>query len=96
MNLEYYVNVLQTVLLLVADTLLDGDWALQKENAAVHTPQKTDEFFDFYDVYFLPWSAKSPDLNITENVWGRLARNVCKNGQQFENVINLQDAVMEA
>lgn len=96
MDSEYYVNVLQTVLLPVCNKLLAEDWILQQDNAAVHTSQRTNDFLDVYDVDVLPWPAKSPDLNIIENVWGRMARDVYKNGRQFENVVDLQDAIMEA
>ena len=47
------------------------------------------------NVKSITWSAKSPDLNIIENVWGLLARQVYANGRQFSTVGNLRQRVVE-
>lgn len=41
----------------------------------------------------MEWPAKSPDLNIIENVWGILARDVYKNARQFDTVQQLREAI---
>ena len=41
----------------------------------------------------LDWPARSPDLNIIENVWGILARDVYENARQFDNVKLLREAI---
>ena len=35
-------------------------------------------------------AANSPDINIMENLWGILVREVYKNGKQFSNVEDLK------
>lgn len=95
MNSEYYTQVLENVLLPIADTVVGEDWILQQDNAAVHTSRHTTDFLDTYDIDTLTWPAKSPDLNIIENLWGVLARGVYRNGRQFDNVPDLQDAIMD-
>jgi len=44
----------------------------------------------------LPSPAKSPDLNIIENVWGYLARKVYHNARQFDCVADLKKAILES
>ena len=43
----------------------------------------------------LPWPAKSPDLNIIENLWGILARAVYANGRQFDTKNELTEAILK-
>lgn len=54
------------------------------------------DVIDVHDIDCIYWPDKSSDLNITENVWGRLARKVYENGRQFKNLVDLQDFIMDA
>jgi transposase len=62
----------------------------QQDNASIHSSRSTNDFLRREGVHVLSWPSKSPDLNIIENVWGLLARNVYENGQQFECVRDLK------
>lgn len=96
MDSNYYVEVLQSVLIPSADALLGDEWVFQQDNAAVHSSHVTREFLEANDVEVLDWPAKSPDLNIIENMWGQLVRVVYASGRQYNNVCDLQDAIMAA
>ncbi len=43
----------------------------------------------------LEWPAKSPDLNPIENLWGIMVRTVYPNGKQYNNVHDLEVAIMD-
>lgn len=95
MNSEYYNNVLQNALLLNAKKMAGSYWIFQQDNAAVHTSHVIKTFLEANDVYVLDWPAKSPDLNIIENVWELLARKVYAEVRQFDSVCDLQDTLVE-
>ena len=44
------------------------NWIYQQDGASIHTAQRVKKWFNENDVQVLPGPAKSPDLNIVENV----------------------------
>lgn len=84
MELEYYIQVLGTILKPVADSLLSNEWVLKQENAAVHTSQHMLEFLDVHEMDFIDWLAKSTDMNIIKNVQSCPVREVYKNRRHSE------------
>lgn len=45
---------------------------------------------------FGSWPAKSPDMNIIENIWSILAQKVYENGRHFNNKVELKEAIVMA
>lgn len=72
-------------------------WKFQQDNAPIHVAKSTLAHFKQRGIdLFAKWPAKSPDMNIIENVWSILAREVYKNGRQFNNKTELKEAIVTA
>lgn len=88
-----YCKVLQRGLLPFAAETLGERWTFQQDNASTHRSNYTKNWFESKEVDVMYWPAKSPDLNIIENLWGILARSVYREGRQFDNVEDLKQAI---
>lgn len=88
-----YQDVLALNLLLDAADLAGEDWIFGQDNAPPRTSKPTKAFFESNSVKLLDWPARSPHLNIIENVWGCLAQAVYRNGRQFESAAELRKAI---
>lgn len=72
-------------------------WKFQQDNAPIHVARSTLEHFQQRGIALLEnWPAKSPDMNIIENVWAILARKVYENGRHFETRSDLEEAIKTA
>uniref|UniRef100_A0A3P9PWG7 Tc1-like transposase DDE domain-containing protein n=1 Tax=Poecilia reticulata TaxID=8081 RepID=A0A3P9PWG7_POERE len=89
-----YVEMLQRASLMTEGPRQCGnDWVFQQDNAAVHNARLTKEFFQENNITLLDHPACSPDLNPIENIWGWMAREVYKNGHQFQTVDAIREAI---
>ena len=71
-------------------------WVFQQDNAPIHTAQLTRSWLTSENIRTLPWPARSPDLNIIENVWVELIRHVYKCGRRFETLEELKSQIRTA
>lgn len=78
------------------EALLGKNFEFQQDNAPVHTSEKCKKWFRDNNIKLIDWPAHSPDMNPIENLWGILARDVYKNGRQFENVEQLKMQILHS
>ena len=71
-------------------------WVFQQDNAPIHTARLTRSWLTSKQIRTLPWPARSPDLNIIENVWEELVRHVYKRGRRFETLEELESQIRTA
>jgi len=72
----------------------DKYW-FQQDNAAVHTAKIIKKFFVENQIKTLKWPAKSPDINITEDVW-RMISALVYDGPQYQDLTALEKSINAA
>ncbi len=63
----------------------------QQDNAPIHTSNYTLPRLEALGLDVMKWPARSPNLNVMENVW-----EIVYDGPQFENLENLWEAILDA
>ncbi|CAF4569052.1 unnamed protein product, partial [Rotaria magnacalcarata] len=63
----------------------------QQDNARPHTSAKTSKYFKKKHIKLIPWSARSPDLNIIENIWSIVDQKLLK--CSISNMGQLEEAL---
>jgi len=92
---DLYVQMLSSVVPILDNLLGRDSYIFQQDNAPIHTSKRVREFFVEAEVRVLEWPARSPDLNIIENVWSMLS-SIVYEGKQFSSTDDLWNAIQEA
>ena len=82
MNSDGYVAILQ----IFAENVSGKNFLFQQDNAPIHKSGKTRRFFEDQNWTTLDWPPYSPDLNLIENLWAILKKNVHADPVFYENL----------
>ena len=96
LNSEKYCEVLSKCLLSFGANECHNSRIFQQDNAPCHSSSHTKAFLAGNYVDVLRWPARSPDLNMIENVWGILVRDVHKDCKQNGSKEELKEAIRKS
>ena len=88
---EGYIDIFRYRLRRFYPELYGGELIFQHDNAPIHTAKKVSKWFRDKNITVMSWPSRSPDLNIIENVWGRLKYEMRL--QYFDDVEDLWSEV---
>jgi transposase len=96
LNSILYQRLLTNYLLPVGNQIGGNGWVFQQDGASCHRSRSTLGWFDRRNIELLDWPPYSPDMNIIENLWGQMVREVYPDGKQYLTLESLETAVREA
>lgn len=67
-----YRELLAAYLLPFIEENKERAWVFQQDGASIHTSKIMKEWFSEFGIDVPEWPAKSPDLSVIENIWGRI------------------------
>lgn len=87
-----YLDLLQTSIVPICKLNYGVDFFYQSDNSTVHNAKCVQKFMKDSEIKNLEWPAKSPDLNIVEDIWKMLSNDIY-DGPQFKNVKELKEKI---
>lgn len=97
MNAVAYQRMIAHHLPAYGNNLAGPGWKFQQDNAPIHVARSTMAFFKETKINILDkWPPKSADMNIIENLWSILAREVYRNNRQYANQKELKVSIVKA
>ena len=94
-NSSKYINILTTSAMAIMKLNYRSTLTYQHDNAPIHVSKQTKKALKNCDLKVIEWPAYSPDLNIIENVWAILGREIYKYGA-VQNLGELRTRIKEA
>lgn len=92
---EDYIKLLKENVLPIIMLNLGKDFFLQQDNAPVHQSKEVKLFLKESNIRTILWPARSPDINIAEDVW-KMISDIVYDGPQFRNKEDLISAIQNA
>jgi len=95
LNADKYLELLAKIIPKLDREFGRGEYYFQQDNASVHTAKKVKDYIETEGIKVLDWPARSPDLNIIENIW-KMISDIIYAGRQFQNKHELWAAIRDA
>lgn len=93
-NSAKYVDLLNKVVVPIMKLNFNGQIIFQEDNCRVHKARIVNDFWKNTGIRVLEWPSKSPDLNITEDIWKVISDSIY-DGRQFNNTSELTAAIQK-
>ena len=80
---------------------MGNDFVLQQDNCRIHVSKLMKEWMAKVNMTTLEWPARSPDLNLIENIWEMLAQlvydgpEIMKEVQLWERILGAKKQLIE-
>ena len=94
-NAKQYLCILKETAVPIIKLNMIGISYFQQDNSAIHTAKIIKSFFEESKIQTIQWPARSPDLNIIEDVW-KLLSDMVYDGPQYKNRSELNVAIKKA
>lgn len=87
-----YIELLKNQLIPIAKLNYGDDFILQEDNAPVHKAKIVKKYLQESHINVLDWPAKSPDMNIVEDIWSIVSQMIY-DGPQYQCKKTLEKAI---
>jgi len=87
-----YIELLRTCVVPISKLNYGNDFFFQEDNCSVHKAKSVRTFMKESNIKVLDWPAKSPDLNIVEDIWKMLSTDIY-DGPQFRKTSDLKERI---
>lgn len=87
-----YINLLSSMIVPIMKLNFGENFYYQHDNAPVHKARVVTDYMNTNQIKVIPWPAKSPDLNIAEDIW-KVMSDFIYDGKQYYNRADLINAI---
>ena len=85
----------ESVFPLIPYYMQDSPWVWQQDNAPIHVSKHSLNFFEKESVEIFDWPARSPDLNIVENIFSYMSNQLYRGGKVYKRKNDLWAAMVK-